>query len=167
MFFCFLFTNLHGSISFSSNLLSLPGAFGISCHVILNHVYTCIVKILCISERKKLNFFLYILVMLLDYSFYYTEMYLSSLWHLEINLLGWFLCCSLQGIVNDQFSHIHHLTIVGRADHFVQLINMYCLDVEAILSQLESYMYLCSSIFELNKLIFFYLDYLNESTYLQ
>ncbi|XVE79285.1 hypothetical protein DITRI_Ditri14bG0045600 [Diplodiscus trichospermus] len=43
-----------------------------------------------------------------------------------------------EGIVNDQFSHIQHLTMVGRADHFVQLINMYCLDVETILSQLAS-----------------------------
>ncbi|XP_022753769.1 histidine-containing phosphotransfer protein 1-like [Durio zibethinus] len=44
-----------------------------------------------------------------------------------------------EGIVNDQFSHIQHLKMVGRADHFVQLINMYCLDVETILSQLASY----------------------------
>ncbi|XVF69138.1 hypothetical protein PTKIN_Ptkin11bG0056700 [Pterospermum kingtungense] len=44
-----------------------------------------------------------------------------------------------EGIVNDQFSRIQHLTIIGRGDHFVQLINKYCLDVEAILSQLESY----------------------------
>ncbi|OMO70159.1 hypothetical protein CCACVL1_19077 [Corchorus capsularis] len=39
------------------------------------------------------------------------------------------------GIVNDQFSH---MKMVGRAD-FVQLINTYCLDVESILSKLESY----------------------------
>ncbi|XP_017982040.1 PREDICTED: histidine-containing phosphotransfer protein 1-like isoform X3 [Theobroma cacao] len=29
--------------------------------------------------------------------------------------------------------------MVGRADHFVQLINTYCLNVETILSKLESY----------------------------
>ncbi|XP_022730793.1 histidine-containing phosphotransfer protein 2-like [Durio zibethinus] len=29
--------------------------------------------------------------------------------------------------------------MVGRADHFVQLINMFCLEVESILSQLASY----------------------------
>ncbi|XP_017982045.1 PREDICTED: histidine-containing phosphotransfer protein 2-like isoform X7 [Theobroma cacao] len=44
-----------------------------------------------------------------------------------------------EGIINDQFSHIQHLKMVGRADHFVQLINTYCLNVETILSKLESY----------------------------
>ncbi|KAG4145233.1 hypothetical protein ERO13_D05G085200v2 [Gossypium hirsutum] len=43
-----------------------------------------------------------------------------------------------EGIINEQFSHIQHLKMVGRTEHFVQLINTYCLDVESILAQLAS-----------------------------
>ncbi|XP_052883776.1 histidine-containing phosphotransfer protein 2-like isoform X2 [Gossypium arboreum] len=43
-----------------------------------------------------------------------------------------------EGIINEQFSRIQHLKMVGRTEHFVQLINSYCLDVESILAQLAS-----------------------------
>ncbi|KAJ9188697.1 hypothetical protein P3X46_000067 [Hevea brasiliensis] len=43
-----------------------------------------------------------------------------------------------EGIVNDQFHHIQNLKTVEEPDHVVQLINTYCLDVEAILSELAS-----------------------------
>ncbi|CAK7329337.1 unnamed protein product [Dovyalis caffra] len=44
-----------------------------------------------------------------------------------------------EGIVNAQLCHIQSLKTEEEPDHVVQLINTYCIDVEAILFELTSY----------------------------
>lgn len=55
-----------------------------------------------------------------------------------------FYCHSLQGMVNDEFSHIQTLKTVEEPDRVVQLISAYCNDVEAILLEFTSCMYICT-----------------------
>lgn len=51
-------------------------------------------------------------------------------------------CHGLQGILNDQFSQIQTLKSVEEPENVVQLIDTYFIDVETILSELTTYMYL-------------------------
>lgn len=51
-------------------------------------------------------------------------------------------CHCLQGIVDDQFFQIHTLKSEEEPEHVVQLIDKYFVDVETILSELTSKMYL-------------------------
>ena len=64
------------------------------------------------------------------------------LWTYQKNKMIMPLWLSLQGIVNDQFCQIQALKSEEQPDAVVRLIDTYILDVERILSNLKSYMYL-------------------------